>query len=50
MKKYFNIVACLFVALAFGGCNGMDNEPTDKYTDSKFWTSVDKAQYVLNMA
>ena len=50
MKKIFYLVACLFVALTFGGCNGMDNEPTDKYTDRSFWTSVDKAQYVLNMA
>ena len=50
MKKYLYTVACLLVALVFGGCNGMDNEPTDKYTDKSFWTSVDKAQYVLNMA
>lgn len=34
----------------FYSCNSMNNEPTDSYTDSKFWTSADKAQYVLNMA
>ena len=40
----------MLTALVMGGCNGMDNEPTDRYTDNSFWTSVDKAQYVLNMA
>ena len=32
------------------GCNSLDQVPTDRYTDSTFWTSIDRAQSVLNMA
>ena len=41
MKKIFYMAACMLTALVMGGCNGMDNEPTDRYTDNSFWTSVD---------
>lgn len=42
------MLAVLGISLLYS-CNSMNNEPTDSYTDSKFWTSADKAQYVLNM-
>ena len=52
MKK--NNIKYLMLAILglslFYSCNSMNNEPTDSYTDSKFWTSADKAQYVINMA
>lgn len=36
--------------LTLAACNGMDNEPTNSYTDRNFWTSIEKSQYMLNMA
>ena len=48
IKKY--IVVFLFGVMTLMGCNGMDNEPTNSYTDRNFWTSIEKAQYMLNMA
>lgn len=45
--KYFLLLALGVLTLA--SCNDMDNPPTNSYTDSNFWTSVEKAQYMLNM-
>lgn len=39
----------MFATLVFSGCNDMDNEPSGTYGEDEFWTSVDKAQYLLNM-
>ncbi len=44
------IIIFLLAAFTFSSCNNMDNEPTNSYTDANFWTSIDKAQYMLNMA
>ncbi|WP_295939317.1 RagB/SusD family nutrient uptake outer membrane protein [uncultured Alistipes sp.] len=30
-------------------CNSLDQAPTNKFTDDKFWTSEERAQMVLNM-
>ena len=35
--------------LALCGCNDMNSEPSGTYNENDFWTSVDKAQYMLNM-
>ena len=48
IKKY--IVGFLLGVMILMGCNGMDNEPTNSYTNKNFWTSIEKAQYMLNMA
>jgi hypothetical protein len=38
-------------AMAFlVGCNGMEETPSNKFTDDSYWTSSTKAQYVVNMA
>jgi len=50
MKKYIYSIAILLGAITLGSCNPMDNEPTNSYTDSNFWTDINKAQYMLNMA
>ena len=50
MKRYIKTAISLGLILILLACNGMDNPPTDKYTDSNFWTSIDKAQNMLNMA
>jgi hypothetical protein len=34
----------------FTACNELDLAPTDKFTDFNYWTSTEKASYVLNMA
>lgn len=50
MKKVIKYIgACMLGLLAFG-CNDLDQEPTNKFTENKFWTSVERAQMVLNMA
>lgn len=49
MKKLLYMAACMFVTLVFSGCNDMDNEPSGTYGEDEFWSSVDKAQYLLNM-
>lgn len=50
MKKYIYSIAILLAAITLGSCNPMDNEPTNSYTDTNFWTDINKAQYMLNMA
>ena len=39
----------MFATLVFSGCNDMDNEPSGTYGEDEFWSSVDRAQYLLNM-
>lgn len=50
MKKYIYSIAILFGAMILGSCNPMDNEPTNSYTDKNYWTDINKAQYMINMA
>lgn len=51
MKRKINyIVSCVAVALMLGGCNSLEQAPTNKFTDDGFWTTSDRAQMVLNMA
>ena len=50
MRKLTYLKALCIGVLFLTSCNDMDYEPSDSYTDSKFWTSIDKAQYMLNMA
>lgn len=50
MKKYIICLACLLSMGLFTSCNDMDNAPSNSYTDKNFWTSIEKAQYMLNMA
>ncbi len=48
-----NIIYCLGAILLgglFSGCNKMDQEPTNKFTEKVFWSSPDRARLVLNMA
>lgn len=49
MKKLLYMAACMFATLVFSGCNDMNNEPSGTYGEEEFWSSVDKAQYLLNM-
>jgi len=47
--KYSTIVAGATL-LFFTSCNSLDLAPTDKFTEDNYWTSVEKANMVLNMA
>lgn len=48
-KILFRIYLSAFVLFATG-CNDLDQAPTDKLTDRSFWTSVERANMVLNTA
>ena len=48
-NKILNTAACLMAAFVLAACNGMDNYPAGAYGEDEFWTSVDRAQYMLNM-
>lgn len=50
MKQYIYSIAIILASIMVSSCNPMDNEPTNSYTDSNFWTDINKAQYMLNMA
>lgn len=47
--KYIT-VAVAAGAMWLTGCNDLDQEPTNKFTDKAFWTSPERANMVLNMA
>ena len=47
--KYIT-VAVAAGAMWLAGCNDLDQEPTNKFTDKAFWTSPERANMVLNMA
>ncbi|MDR1864727.1 MAG: RagB/SusD family nutrient uptake outer membrane protein [Bacteroidales bacterium] len=47
--KYHTVVA-VFAAVLFSSCNDLELAPTNKFTEANYWTSPDKATYVLNMA
>lgn len=49
MKKLLYMAVCMFATLVFSGCNDMNNEPSGTYGEDEFWSSVDRAQYLLNM-
>jgi hypothetical protein len=46
---YYTTIACITVSM-FTACNDLDLAPTNKFTDANYWTSVEKASSVLNMA
>ncbi len=46
--QYITII--IVAAVAFTSCNDLDLAPTNKFTDANYWTSVEKADAVLNMA
>jgi len=46
--KYISFIAGAM--LIFASCNELDQYPTNLFTDDTYWTSVDKASSVLNMA
>jgi len=48
-NKYIYFAVCLISASLLSSCNEMENAPTNKFTDSNFWTSTEKAQRVVNM-
>ena len=37
-------------AMLLAGCNDLDQEPTNKFTDKAFWTSPERANMVLNLS
>ena len=48
--KIKNYIGTAMAALLCAACNEMENMPTNQFTDNSFWTSPEKAQYVVNMA
>jgi len=44
------ITILLISVVTFTSCNDLDLAPTNKFTDANYWTSVEKADAVLNMA
>ncbi len=46
--QYITII--IVTVVAFTSCNDLDLAPTNKFTDANYWTSVEKADAVLNMA
>jgi len=51
MKKYSTYKTAFLVLLAsLSACKKLDLAPTNKFTDSNFWTTTEKADAVLNTA
>ncbi|WP_431198684.1 hypothetical protein ACQ86K_20920 [Mucilaginibacter sp. P19] len=51
MKKYSTYKTAFLVLLAsLSACKKLDLAPTNKFTDSNFWTTTEKAGAVLNTA
>ncbi|MCT4587176.1 MAG: RagB/SusD family nutrient uptake outer membrane protein [Carboxylicivirga sp.] len=50
MKLKYFIAFSSVMALLLSSCNKLELAPTDKFTEANYWTSVDKAQMVLNSA
>lgn len=51
--RIFNKLTLSFIASVSAllvGCNDLEQTPSNKFTDSSFWTSAERAQYVVNMA
>lgn len=46
--QYITIILATLVT--FSSCNDLDLAPTNKFTDTNYWTSTEKAAAVLNMA
>lgn len=47
IHHYLGMATIVLLSVA---CNDMENVPTNKFTDNSFWTTPEKAQYVVNMA
>lgn len=50
MKLKTYMLYVVSAVLLLSACNGMENVPTNKFTDNSYWTSEAKAQNVVNMA
>lgn len=48
ITQYITII--IVAVVTFTSCNDLDLAPTNKFTDANYWTSVEKADAVLNMA
>lgn len=49
--KIIQYIIIIIIAVgALTSCNDLDLAPTNKFTDAGYWTSVEKADAVLNMA
>ncbi len=44
------LLSILAISIAIYGCEDLDQYPENKFTDETYWTSVSKAQTVLNTA
>jgi len=40
----------LAASLGFASCNDLEQSPSNQFTDTNFWTSIDRAQNMVNMA
>ena len=49
-KKLMILISYFLGTVLLISCNSMENPPIDKYTDDNYWTSAEKAQWVVNMA
>ncbi len=49
-KKLMILISYFLGTVLLVSCNSMENPPIDKYTDDNYWTSAEKAQWVVNMA
>ena len=50
LNKYILLIGISLTTWLMSSCNSMENAPTNKFTDDTYWTSTEKAQYVVNMA
>lgn len=48
--KLNKILGILALGMAATACNDLEQAPTNKFTDSNYWTSAERAQNVVNMA
>jgi hypothetical protein len=50
MKKIVKYFYVAFACLCVAACNDLDQTPTNQFTDADFWTSMERANMILNMA
>lgn len=50
MKLNKILTLTLLAASAMTSCNDLEQVPSNEFTDANFWTSPERAQYVVNMA
>jgi hypothetical protein len=49
MKKIMKYFSLLFLCIFMANCNSLDQMPTNQFTDEVFWSSLDRANMLLNM-